>query len=255
MTTLGHVRSRSTIGTYGLYFSKGIFFGVAGCGRHGWLSCHKGADGDRVRNRVGKMKNPPAVRRGVRASAKNAALALHKKKEACERRTSSSVCAPIAGVVNGVQTTRKLVNCHGSSRSMPSRSLPKTANRSLRSSTGPSRSAPRVHRSRGTCVGDLEHVAPRAGRRARRGLRSGCSIIQLTAAMIEPATCSVVAFWCGRIARASLDRQQRARPPRADTGGPSAARRARRAADDLVVQDALASAASPSCACAARARC
>ena len=32
MTTLGQVRSYSTIGTYGWYLSNFIFFGVAGCG-------------------------------------------------------------------------------------------------------------------------------------------------------------------------------------------------------------------------------
>src|SRR5687768_3718808 len=97
--------------------------------------------------------------------------------------------------------TRKLQNCQGSDSSMPSRSSPNPANRLRRhdsgsQSAGPENEVPRYFAavlrtgSHGRSSGTLSPSF-------------GFSNIQVSAAMIDPATCSVVAFWLGTTARAS----------------------------------------------------
>ena len=93
MTTLGHVRSWRTIGTYGLYLLNCIFFGCVGCGgMTGFLEEDSADGGDRGEEIGRKNEEPPGRWRGVRASAKNAALALHKQKEVASGGHRRSVC-------------------------------------------------------------------------------------------------------------------------------------------------------------------
>src|SRR4051812_17718322 len=83
----GQVRSASEIGRKRSYLPNGIGFGVAGCGGIG-VSVVRGSCVWIAGRLAGKMKNPPAVRRGVRASARCRGACPREEGGGCLRETS-----------------------------------------------------------------------------------------------------------------------------------------------------------------------